>query len=248
MGDLTHPQTPLVGTLQVADPLACVDHEAANGLDRVGVGHLAPDGRRGGGVEARHPFRDPPRGHQRKPTERDREHLHVHRTHFLGNPDRLGGARDRRLRVVLGQKRHVGPHVRYVRACGRRRTALDEHRGALAPADGLGDTAKGVGVVAELHGQAGGSVRVAGDAREPIALLVSGECPVRIERVAGGDAETFIAVGRRAIAIAWEKKPRALSHDPRASAARPASTSFSASAAWIFAASSEGRKHATPGR
>ena len=99
--DLAHALAPLVRALQVAYPLASVDHEAADRLDRVDLGHLASDRGRGGSVELPHAFVDAAAADEGEPFERERQHLDVDGTNLAGDRTCLRRPGACRLRIVL---------------------------------------------------------------------------------------------------------------------------------------------------
>ena len=194
--DFSHPQAPLARPLEIADSFARVDHEAADRLDRVRIGHLAADGRCGGGIELAHPLVDPPDADEREPFERESEHLQVDRTDQAGELTRLGGACPRCFGVVTSEEGEVRADERHERGGRRGRAAVDQHRRSLCPAHSFGGAVKRVGVVGELHGDQCCCVVVAEGTCEAERSLVRVEGRDRIELVASGDAEAHERVDR----------------------------------------------------
>ena len=82
---LRRTSTPFICPIEISDPLAGVDHEATNRLDRVDVAHLTADRGGGGRVELRHAGRNVTERDEGKPPERDGEQLDVNLTDAPGN-------------------------------------------------------------------------------------------------------------------------------------------------------------------
>ena len=118
-------------------------------LDRVGIGHLAPQRGGRGSVQPPHAILDLAGANQSKTIDRERNHLDVDRSHLTRNGHRMRRLRLRRTRIMVGE-RELGTQHRHPRRRNTRGLPLYQHRRPLDPTRRLGRPPKRVRVLTEL--------------------------------------------------------------------------------------------------
>ncbi len=188
--DLPHAQAPVVRAFEVTHTLARVDHEAAHGLDRVGVGHLPAHRRCSCRIELLHPFVHLTDADERKALECEGLHLEVDDAGELREFARLDRSAERRFGIVMGEQREVRPDVWDESGRRRWRPVAHEHRRPLRPAERFRRAVERERVVGELDGDQGRGVVVAAGARSLESTFMCADGRARVELVAGGYSET----------------------------------------------------------
>jgi hypothetical protein len=79
-----------VGSLDVSYPLASIDHQTADGLNRIGVAHLAAEGRSCGRIELAQTLPDAAGRGESEASKGHTKHLDVDGAHQLRQTSGLG--------------------------------------------------------------------------------------------------------------------------------------------------------------